>query len=340
MTIQNEAAEVMEHLCRHSTHGYSQPHRQGVGTGGKASEMLTLSDGRKVEIAYGDRDCSSAVIECFSVLGVDCGGAWYTGDMREKMCATGNFKALPASAWRNPQRGDILLNEGKHTALALGDGKLGEFLRSENHSVSGAVGDQDGGESVVRALYDDAWDCVLRYVGPQSGVPEGAETSTAGVGGAYTVMDPEGLNVRSRPSTGAAITGTLPTGYVVTLDSWAVQADGWLWGRYTANSGKTRYVAVQGASGSPVLLRKGGSTAPKVESGTYRVTAASLNVREGASTSSCVLTAYRRGQTVVLDGTSTVAGGYVWGRYRAASGRLRWVAVGKADGSETYAVRA
>ena len=340
MTIQNEAAEVMEHLCRHSIHGYSQPNRQGVGTGGKASETLTLSDGRKVEIAYGDRDCSSAVIECFSVLGVDCGGAWRTGDMRQKMCATGNFKALPASTWRNPQRGDILLSEGKHTALALGDGKLGEFLRSENHTAHGKVGDQDGGESVVRALYDDSWDCVLRYVGPQTGVPEGAETSTAGVGGAYTVVDPEGLNVREKPSTGAAVTGTLPTGYVVTLDSWAAQADGWLWGRYTANSGKTRYVAVEGASGSPVLLRKGGSTAPKVEAGTYRVTAASLNVREGASTSSCVLTAYRRGQTVVLDGTSTVAGGYVWGRYRAASGRLRWIAVGKADGSETYAVKA
>lgn len=340
MTIQNEAAEVMEHLCRHSQHGYSQPNRAGVGTGGKAAETLTLSDGRKVEIAYGDRDCSSAVIECFSVLGVDCGGAWKTGDMREKMCATGNFKALPASTWRNPQRGDILLSEGKHTALALGGGLLGEFLRSENHTAHGKVGDQDGGESVVRALYDDAWDCVLRYVGPQVGVPEGAETTTAGVGGAYTVVDPEGLNVRSRPSTGAAITGTLPAGYVVTLDAWAAQADGWLWGRYTASSGKTRFVAVEGASGSPVLLRKGGSTAPKVEAGTYRVTAASLNVREGASTSSCVLTAYRKGQTVVLDGTSTVAGGYVWGRYRAASGRLRWIAVGKADGSETYAAKA
>lgn len=340
MTIQNEAAEVMEHLCRHSTHGYSQPHRQGVGTGGKASETLTLSDGRKVEIAYGDRDCSSAVIECFSVLGVDCGGAWYTGDMRQKMCATGNFEALPASTWRSPERGDILLNEGKHTALALGDGKLGEFLRSENHSVHGQVGDQDGGESVVRALYDDAWNCVLRYVGPQTGVPEGAETSTAGVGGAYTVVDPEGLNVRAKPSTGAAITGTLPTGYVVTLNAWAAQADGWLWGRYTASSGKTRYVAIEGASGSPVLLRRGGSTAPKVEAGTYRVTAASLNVREGPSASSCVLTAYRRGQTVVLDGTSIVVGGYIWSRYRAASGRLRWIAVGKADGSETYAVKA
>ena len=340
MTIQNEAAEVMEHLCRHSQHGYSQPNRAGVGTGGKAAETLTLSDGRKVEIAYGDRDCSSAVIECFSVLGVDCGGAWKTGDMRQKMCATGNFKDLPASTWRNPRRGDILLSEGKHTALALGDGKLGEFLRSENHTAHGKVGDQDGGESVVRALYDDSWDCVLRYVGPQTGVPEGAAAPTAGVGGAYTVVDPEGLNVRSRPSTGAAITGTLPAGYVVTLDAWAAQADGWLWGRYTASSGKTRFVAVEGASGSPVLLRKGGSTAPKVEAGTYRVTAASLNVREGASTSSCVLTAYRKGQTVVLDGTSTVAGGYVWGRYRAASGRLRWIAVGKADGSETYAAKA
>ena len=150
-------------------------------------------------------------------------------------------------------------------------------------------------------------------------------------------MDNEGLNVREKPSTGAEVTGVLPAGYVVTLDAWAAQADGWLWGRYTANSGKTRYVAIRGVSGSPVLLRKGGSTAPKVESGTYRVTADSLNVREGASTSSCVLTAYRKGQTVVLDGTSTVADGYVWGRYTGGSGYKRWVAIGTADGSEKYA---
>lgn len=169
--VNERAAQYMEHLCTDPVHGYSQPNRQGIGTGGSAWETVTFSDGTTAPCAYGDRDCSSAVIECFAAQGIDVGGASYTGDMRRCMVATGNFQVLSAGVWRSPQRGDILLNEGKHVALALGAGKLGEFLRSENRSIHGSVGDQDGGESVIRALYDDAWDVVLRYVGPSSGDP-------------------------------------------------------------------------------------------------------------------------------------------------------------------------
>lgn len=167
LTRADAAAEVMEHLCAHDAHGYSQPNRAGVGTGGTASETVTLSDGSTVSIAAGDRDCSSACIECYTVVGVDCGGAWYTGDMVAKMVATGNFSKLPASTWRSPQRGDLLVAQGKHVAMALGGGKLGEALRSENRSTTGAVGDQDGWEILTRSLYDDGWDCVLRYRGPE-----------------------------------------------------------------------------------------------------------------------------------------------------------------------------
>lgn len=168
LSVEERAAQLMEHLCSHSAHGYSQPNRQGVGTGGGRGETVTLSDGSTVSISVGDRDCSSAAIECYAAQGVGCGGASYTGDMRRCMVASGNFEALPASTWRSPRRGDLLLTERNgHVAMALGNGLLGEFLRSENHSTHGAVGDQDGGESVVRALYDDGWDCVLRYCGPE-----------------------------------------------------------------------------------------------------------------------------------------------------------------------------
>lgn len=90
-TVSERAAEVMEHLCSHSDHGYSQPNRAGIGTGGGVGEVITLSDGSTVGISYGDRDCSSAVIECYAALGVNCGGATYTGNMRSCMCGTGNF---------------------------------------------------------------------------------------------------------------------------------------------------------------------------------------------------------------------------------------------------------
>lgn len=163
------AAEVMEHLCGHSAHGYSQPNRAGVGTGGAVGETITLSDGTKVGISGGDRDCSSACIECYAALGVDCGGATYTGNMRACMTGTGNFVWHPWGSGYVAKRGDIYLNETHHTAMCLGDGKLGEFSRSELHSTHGTKGDQDGWESHITSFYtySKGWDGVLEYVGPE-----------------------------------------------------------------------------------------------------------------------------------------------------------------------------
>ena len=166
LSYADAAAEVMEHLCKHSTHGYSQPNRQGVGTGASVFESITLSDGTKVTIAQGDRDCSSAAIECYAALGVDCGGASYTGNMRKCMTKTGNFKWISGYSKSEVRRGDILLNETHHTAVALGGGKLGQFSISERGTTHGTRGDQTGYESNVKALYNYPWNGILRYCGP------------------------------------------------------------------------------------------------------------------------------------------------------------------------------
>ncbi len=166
LSYADAAAEIMEHLCKHSAHGYSQPNRQGVGTGASVFETITLSDGTKVTIAQGDRDCSSAAIECYAALGVDCGGASYTGNMRKCMTKTGNFKWIPGYSKSKVRRGDILLNETHHTAVALGGGKLGQFSISEHGTTHGTRGDQTGYESNVKALYSYPWDGILRYCGP------------------------------------------------------------------------------------------------------------------------------------------------------------------------------
>ena len=169
LSYPERAAQVMEHLCSHPAHGYSQPNRAGVGTGGSVGETITLSDGTKVGISGGDRDCSSACVECYAALGVDVGGATYTGNMRQCMTGTGNFKWHPWGTY-TAKRGDIYLNETHHTAMCLGNGKLGEFSRSELHSTHGAKGDQDGWESHVTSFYTyskGGWDGVLEYVGPE-----------------------------------------------------------------------------------------------------------------------------------------------------------------------------
>ena len=164
LSYADAAAEVMEHLCSHSTHGYSQPNRAGVGTGGPKNETIKLSDGTKVKISNGDRDCSSAAVECYAALGVDCGGASYTGNMRACMTKTGNFKWITDLSQR--RRGDILLNETHHTAVFLGGGKLGQFSISELGTVHGTRGDQTGYESNVKGYYNYPWDGILRYCGP------------------------------------------------------------------------------------------------------------------------------------------------------------------------------
>lgn len=257
LSVADTAAELAEHMAEHDVHGYSQPNRAGVGTGTTAGERVTVSDGRTYGIATGDRDCSSLAVECYAAQGVDCGGAWSTHDMEAKMVASGNFVSLPRDTWRDPRRGDLLLAPGRHVAVALGGGRVAEAVRSENHSTHGQLGDQDGGEIIVRDLYDDGWTCVLRYVGPE---PEGAGDSgqTVTVAGAYVVVSQDGLNVRSEPSTSAEVVATYSTGDTVNLDGWSTTGDGWVWGRYVgASSGKHRYVAI-GHPGDNCLLAPAG----------------------------------------------------------------------------------
>lgn len=77
--------------------------------------------------------------------------------------------------------------------------------------------------------------------------------------------------------------------------------------------------------------------------GTYRCNCSALNVRTSPSTSASVVAQYKSGQTVTLDDWYTIADGYVWGRYTgASSGKMRYVAVGKATGrpeADDYLVR-
>lgn len=153
------AAEVMEHFANHSIHGYDQAYRGGDG----GWETITLSDGNKIKIATGDRDCSKGVIDAYQAVGINCGGATYTGNMSAKMVATGNFKRQSASF--KAERGDTYLNDANHTAMCLGGGKLAQFGINEKGTVTGGkVGDQTGNECKIMPYYSYPWNCVLECV--------------------------------------------------------------------------------------------------------------------------------------------------------------------------------
>ena len=85
------------------------------------------------------------------------------------------------------------------------------------------------------------------------------------------------------------------------------------------------------------------ATVPQAFGGRYLCQVGTLNVRTQPNLGGEVVAEYHRGQTVNLDDWYVEADGYVWGRYTgASSGRLRYVAVGRATGKvepDDYLVR-
>ena len=177
----NIAATNMEHICKHSWHGYSQPHRDGDGEG----TCKVVCEGHTSHMHQGDYDCSSAVIECWQQALAGTGyarsldGATYTGNMRKAFVKSGLFEWKPMSF--TAQRGDIYLREGRHTAMctsAVPD-MLGEFSVSERGTTDGRTGDQTGRESRVRPYYDYPWDGILHYNGKADTAKKKAAKKTA-----------------------------------------------------------------------------------------------------------------------------------------------------------------
>lgn len=171
VTKKEVAALIMRHLCTHNAHGYTQDMTDRQGTGTEEIDVY----GHKYAIPSGDRDCSSAVISAYEAAGISCGGATYTGNMRQRMVKTGNF------FWRSmnfiAQMGDTYLNEQSHTAMCLSaePDVLMEFsINEKGKTLGGKVGDQlqkgeydetyGRGESHLKMYYDYPWDGILQCV--------------------------------------------------------------------------------------------------------------------------------------------------------------------------------
>lgn len=172
MGLANIAATNMEHLCNCSAHGYSQAERWGNAANGSC---FVACEGHTSQFYKGDRDCSSAVIDCWqeALIGTAyegaLSGATYTGNMRDVFVGSGLFE------WHGmdftAQRGDIYLNETHHTAMCLSaiPDMLGEFAISETGGIYGQSGDQTGRESYIHEYYDFPWNGILHYNGKADG---------------------------------------------------------------------------------------------------------------------------------------------------------------------------
>ena len=144
----DKACDWMEAIARDDSHGYDQVYRWGE---------------------KGDYDCSAAVITAYEKAGVPVKtkGATYTGDMRSVFLKCG-FKDVTSQVNRSTgaglKRGDVLLNQGHHTALYCGNGQEVEASINEKGTATGGKpGDQTGREFLIRSYRNYPWDCVLRY---------------------------------------------------------------------------------------------------------------------------------------------------------------------------------
>ena len=157
--------------------GYSQPDR----------------DSLRPRDFFGDglynTDCSKLTCVALQYAGFEIGWASYTGNMSDALCANG-WKRL--SPYVDLEPGDILLNDGNHVAVWLGDCLAQASIDENGNIAGGARGDQSGWEVNTRGFYSYPWDCVLRYTGSSdysgpsdSGSGGGSDSGHSGGGSAF-----------------------------------------------------------------------------------------------------------------------------------------------------------
>jgi len=116
-----------------------------------------------------DFDCSALVISAWETAGVKVktAGATYTGNMRKVFLKNGFTDVVKSVNLRTGvglQVGDVLLHEGKHTAMYIGNKQIVHAAINEKGKiVGGKPGDQTGKEIWVRSYYNHPWKSVLRF---------------------------------------------------------------------------------------------------------------------------------------------------------------------------------
>ena len=126
--IAGRIAAAMEKACMNNCIGYDQNQRTTL-------YSLAKSNGWRIEDIKTpcETDCSALVAVCVNVAGVRVSGDIYTGNEANALLRTGEFEILTAPKYllsdEYLRRGDILLYEFHHTAIALQDGRRAEENR-------------------------------------------------------------------------------------------------------------------------------------------------------------------------------------------------------------------
>ena len=119
--IAGRIAAAMEDACRNDNIGYDQYERTTLYELCKANGWNIKAVNKSCET-----DCSALVSVCVNAAGVRVSGSIYTGNESAALLKTGEFELLEAPKYlltdEYLKRGDILLYEFHHTAIALENG--------------------------------------------------------------------------------------------------------------------------------------------------------------------------------------------------------------------------
>lgn len=119
--VAEKLAVAMEQACLNDAIGYNQGnrttlYREAVQHAFKLDEIKNLCE----------CDCSSLVSVCANAAGIKVSKDIYTGNMVKALLGTGRFEQLTDQNYLSSsgclQRGDILVQEGSHTAVVLDNG--------------------------------------------------------------------------------------------------------------------------------------------------------------------------------------------------------------------------
>ena len=123
--IAGRIAAAMEDACRNDNIGYDQYERTTLYDFCKANGWNIKAVNKPCET-----DCSALVAVCVNAAGIKVSGDIYTGNEAKALLQTGEFELLDAPKYLMTdeylKRGDILLYEFHHTAIALQDGGKAE----------------------------------------------------------------------------------------------------------------------------------------------------------------------------------------------------------------------
>jgi hypothetical protein len=131
------AAQYMEQICADTAFGYSQ-------------DKIRRWDGYRTIVAnrglvagaYGDFDCSSLVISCYILAGLDLEQDGFTGNLRAKLLVTGKFKSYSDSSHigsdKLAKRGGIYLRNG-HVLMVLEDGNTSGMNETSDLRMVGKI---------------------------------------------------------------------------------------------------------------------------------------------------------------------------------------------------------